>query len=72
MGTIDLALQLPTGDVVVIDHKSAPLRRPACASKAAEYAGQLDAYMEVLRAAGMAIQAAWIHFPLAGVVARRS
>lgn len=68
-GSVDLLLQLPDGDVVVVDHKSAPIRREHCANKAATYAGQLSAYREILRAQGMTIKSAWIHFPLAGVMA---
>jgi superfamily I DNA/RNA helicase len=72
LGTIDLALQLPNGDLVIVDHKSAPIRREYCASKAAEFAGQLDAYTDVLKSAGTSIKEAWIHFPLAGVIAKRN
>lgn len=35
IGTIDLLLQLPSGGLVVIDHKSAPIRRDHCSAKAA-------------------------------------
>ena len=69
-GTIDLLLKLPTGEVVVIDHKSAPIRRDACTGKAAEYAGQLAAYEEILQDSGATVAGKWIHFPLAGVVVR--
>jgi hypothetical protein len=69
-GTIDLLLKLPTGKVVVIDHKSAPIRRDACTGKAAEYAGQLAAYEEILQNGGATVAGKWIHFPLAGVVVR--
>ena len=71
-GTIDLALQLPDGEVVIVDHKSAPIRREYCATKAGEYAGQLSAYAEVLSGAGTRLRAAWIHFPLAGAMARKN
>jgi ATP-dependent helicase/nuclease subunit A len=47
-GTIDLVLQLPSGGVVVIDHKSAPIRREHCAAKSGQYVGQINAYGEVL------------------------
>jgi ATP-dependent exoDNAse (exonuclease V) beta subunit len=69
-GTIDLVLQLPSGGVVVIDHKSAPLRRQHCATKAAQFSGQLTAYREVLTSTGETVDSEWIHFPLAGVVAK--
>ena len=70
-GTIDLLLQLPSGGVVVIDHKSVPIRRGYCESKAKEYADQLAAYSEALTSAGEVIKSTWIHFPLAGVLAKR-
>ena len=69
-GTIDLLIQLPSGDVVVIDHKSAPIRRDHCQAKAGQYAGQLAAYREVLTSAGETVESTWIHFPLAGVMAQ--
>ena len=69
-GTIDLVLQLPSGGVVVIDHKSAPIRRQHCATKIAQFSGQLAAYREVLTATGQTVESEWIHFPLAGVVVR--
>jgi ATP-dependent exoDNAse (exonuclease V) beta subunit len=69
-GTVDLLLQLPGGELVVIDHKSAPIRREHCAAKAAMYSGQLQSYREILHAIGNAVRATWIHFPLAGVMAQ--
>jgi len=68
-GTIDLVLQLPGGGVVVIDHESAPIRQERCAAKSGQYAGQLNAYGEVLASAGETVESMWIHSPLAGVVA---
>ena len=68
-GVGDLLLQLPSDEVVVIDHKSAPIRREHCLAKAATFAEQLRAYCEILRAAGETVRAAFIHFPLAGVLA---
>jgi ATP-dependent exoDNAse (exonuclease V) beta subunit len=67
-GTIDLLLELPDGTLVIVDHKSAPIRREHCAAKAAEYSGQLSAYSEVLQTGGFRIAARWIHFPLAGAM----
>lgn len=67
-GTADLVLQLSGGEIVIIDHKSAPIRREHCAKKAAEFVGQLSAYSEVFEEAGTSIDSMWIHFPLAGVV----
>jgi hypothetical protein len=55
--------------VVVIDHKSAPIRREHCAKKAATYAGQLKSYREILQTQEIVVKATWIHFPLAGVMA---
>ncbi len=69
-GTIDLVLQLPSGGVVVIDHKSAPIQRQHCAAKSGQYVGQLNAYREVLASTGETVESLWIHFPLAGVVTR--
>lgn len=69
-GAIDLILELPTGEIVVVDHKSAPIRRDACSGKAAEYSGQLAAYEEILQGGGASVSGKWIHFPLAGVVVR--
>ncbi|MEO2031051.1 MAG: UvrD-helicase domain-containing protein [Planctomycetaceae bacterium] len=69
-GTIDLLLQLPNRGVVVIDHKSAPIRREHCEAKAGQFTGQLAAYSEVLTSAGETVESTWIHFPLAGVMAQ--
>lgn len=69
-GTLDLILELPDGKLVVIDHKSAPIRRSHCESKALQYVGQLMAYEEALSGLGYTVDSTWIHFPLAGVVAR--
>ncbi|WP_417746718.1 UvrD-helicase domain-containing protein [Rosistilla oblonga] len=68
-GTLDLLLELPDGRVVVVDHKSAPIRRTTCETQARQYAAQLDAYDEMLAALGRTVVSRWIHFPLAGVVA---
>lgn len=68
-GTLDLVLELVDGTLVIIDHKSAPIRRTHCAAKAATYAGQLTAYKEMLRSDRQPVASSWIHFPLAGVVA---
>ena len=68
VGTADLLLQLPCGGIVIVDHKSAPIRREHCAAKATEFSGQLSAYAEVLQDAGETVQTTLIHFPLAGVI----
>lgn len=70
VGTIDLALQLPDGSIVIVDHKSAPIRRECCAEKALEYSGQLAAYSEILKTLGSVVAETWIHFPLAGVMVK--
>ncbi len=70
VGTIDLILELPDGKLVLIDHKSAPIRRSSCAAKAAEYVGQLLAYDQILAMSGTHVDAKLIHFSLAGVVAQ--
>lgn len=71
-GTLDLILELSDGTVVVIDHKSAPIRRANCESKARQYVAQLDAYVEMLAHHNCTINSTWIHFPLAGVMVRRA
>jgi len=70
-GTLDLVLQLANGGVVIIDHKSA-IKRDACAERAALYTEQLLAYREMLVASDHEVQACWIHFPLAGVMAKQT
>ncbi len=70
LGTIDLLLQLPNGNVVVIDHKSAPIQKKHCQAKAAGYSGQIAAYRQVLEDLGFSVHAAYIHFPLAGAMAK--
>jgi ATP-dependent exoDNAse (exonuclease V) beta subunit len=68
-GVIDLLLRLPSGEVMVIDHKSSPIHPQQCAEKAATFAGQLAAYRAALEAQGLAVREMWIHFPLAAVMA---
>jgi hypothetical protein len=63
-------LELPDRKLVIIDHKSAPIRRSHCEAKALQYAGQLDAYEEALTGLGHQVDSTWIHFPLAGVAAK--
>jgi len=67
-GIVDLLLELPDGSVVIIDHKSAPIRREYCEAKAATFISQLDAYREILEGTGRTVAATCVHFPLAGVV----
>ena len=68
-GALDLLLELADGKVVIIDHKSAPIRREHCAAKASTFSGQLAAYKEMINSTERAVGSCWIHFPLAGVVA---
>lgn len=70
-GAIDLLLELADGQLVVIDHKSAPIRREHCAAKAASFSGQLQAYREMMSGTGRQVASCLIHFPLAGIVARQ-
>ncbi|WP_417393326.1 UvrD-helicase domain-containing protein [Gimesia sp.] len=67
-GIIDLILELPSGEIIILDHKSAPLQRKYCEEKARTYAGQLQAYREIMEGAGYAVQSMGIHYPLSGVV----
>lgn len=69
LGTGDLVLDLPEGDCVIVDHKSAPIRREQCHTKAATFASQIRGYCETVAAAGETVRSAFIHFPLASVVA---
>ncbi len=68
-GTLDLLLELTDGKVVIIDHKSAPIRQEHCAAKATTFSGQLVAYKEMINSTERTVGSCWIHFPLAGVVA---
>lgn len=68
-GIADLLLQSPDGDVVIVDHKSAPIRREQCLAKAATFISQLRAYREVVTTAGEKVQSTYLHFPMAGVIA---
>lgn len=68
-GTGDLLLHLTGGGTVIIDHKSTPIRREHCRAKAATFAAQIHGYQEILAKAGEDVRAAFIHFPLVGVIA---
>ena len=67
-GAIDLVLVPADGSLVVIDHKSAPIRRVHCEAKAQSYTGQLHAYEEALTGQGETVSARFIHFPFAGTI----
>ena len=64
-GTADLILELPSGDLVLIDHKSSPIKRENCESKALTFFGQIAAYREILELLGNRVLDTFIHFPLA-------
>ncbi|MCO6042674.1 UvrD-helicase domain-containing protein [Aeoliella sp. ICT_H6.2] len=68
VGAIDLVLETTNGEAIVVDHKSAPIRREQCAAKAQTYSGQLQAYAEILGELGVCVAGTVVHFPLAGVV----
>ncbi|MDT7042537.1 UvrD-helicase domain-containing protein [Candidatus Nitronereus thalassa] len=69
-GALDLLLELTDGKVVIIDHKSAPIRREHCAAKATTFSGQLLAYKEMINSTEQVVDSYWIHFPLAGVMVK--
>jgi ATP-dependent exoDNAse (exonuclease V) beta subunit len=71
-GVLDLALELDGGDIVLIDHKSSPIRHDQCPDKAVTFHGQLDAYRKTLEVQGINVKEIWIHFPLSGVMAKMS
>ena len=69
-GSADLLLRLPSGELVIVDHKCGPVRRDHAAAKAAQYVAQLSAYREALTAQDLNVAATWVHFPLAAAVAQ--
>ena len=64
-GWIDLLLETDAG-WIVIDHKSSPRPRSEWADEAIMYSGQLAAYANALRGAGLACAGCWVHFPVSG------
>ena len=64
-GWIDLLLETEQG-WIVIDHKSSPRPRSEWAAEALEYSGQLCAYANALRGAGLDCAGCWVHFPVSG------
>ena len=64
-GWIDLLLETEQG-WIVIDHKSSPRPRSEWAAEALEYSGQLSAYANALRGAGLDCAGCWVHFPVSG------
>ena len=70
VGSVDLLLRRPDGQLVVIDHKSARVGESGWRKVARSHVGQLRAYAEALEALDETIHSTWIHFPLGGVVVR--
>lgn len=64
-GWIDLLLETGQG-WIVIDHKSSPRPRSEWPDEALEYSGQLAAYADALRGAGLQCAGCWVHFPVSG------
>lgn len=64
-GWIDLLLETEDG-WIVIDHKSSPRPRSEWADEALEYSGQLAAYANAIRGAGLDCVGCWVHFPVSG------
>jgi ATP-dependent helicase/nuclease subunit A len=69
VGSIDLLLLTPSGNAVIVDHKSWQGEPGRLAAKAQEFAPQIAAYVEALEACGTTVEAGWLHFPLAGMMA---
>lgn len=69
VGIIDLLLLTQKGTAVIVDHKSWQGDAGGVTVKAREFGPQLAAYSEALRACGSKVEACWIHFPLAGMMA---
>ena len=64
-GWIDLVLETEHG-WMVIDHKSSPRPRSEWGAEALEHSGQLTAYADALRGAGLHCAGCWVHFPVSG------
>ncbi|MDN5820298.1 MAG: UvrD-helicase domain-containing protein [Brachybacterium sp.] len=66
-GWVDTLLRLPSGEVVLVDHKSYPGDDPVGHVRK-EYLGQMSTYSRALAAAGRAPQRILLHLPLRGEV----
>lgn len=66
-GWIDTLLRLPSGEIVLVDHKSYPGDHPVEHVRR-EYLGQMATYSRALAAAGVAPSRILIHLPLRGEV----
>ncbi|MCL6422641.1 UvrD-helicase domain-containing protein [Brachybacterium sp. JHP9] len=66
-GWIDTLLRLPSGDLVLVDHKTYPGADPVTHVRE-HYVGQMQAYARALEAAGTAPARILIHLPLRGEV----
>jgi ATP-dependent exoDNAse (exonuclease V) beta subunit len=69
-GIADLVVETKQG-LVLVDHKTFPGNRERAIARASEYAGQLSAYADALKAAQTAaLVGAFIHLPISGLVCR--
>lgn len=66
-GWIDTLLRLPSGEIVLVDHKSYPGDHPVEHVRE-QYLGQMATYSRALAAAGVAPSRILIHLPLRGEV----
>lgn len=67
-GTVDLLLELPDGDAVIVDHKIRPIPEGMWTEEAKQYVGQLHGYTEALEEAGLQVAGQWLAFVLGGGV----
>ena len=68
-GIIDLVLEAEDR-LAIVDHKSSPIPMAICSDKARSFAGQLAGYREAMESQDRPVEEVWIHFPIAGVMAR--
>ncbi|MGO2191952.1 MAG: UvrD-helicase domain-containing protein [Brachybacterium sp.] len=66
-GWVDALLRLPTGEIVLVDHKSYPGGDPVGHVRR-EYLGQMATYARALAAAGRAPDRILMHLPLLGEI----
>lgn len=69
-GQIDLLLELPDGELVVIDHKIRPIPESMWADEAKKYAGQIEGYLDALAGTGEEEVEGWVVFVLGGGTCR--
>lgn len=70
VGNVDLLLVDENDHAVIVDHKFTDAGPESAADRALDYSGQLLAYADSVRAQGMRVRSAWIHFPMARTVVR--